>query len=189
MDFGEKARRSAKSNPSVASTQTDNWKIAMETDGIVLSFNFFFSFLSANQITTQTFSLDREAYRSLKFSLVCLLAKLCNKFLINIQPPADKSAVHANRFKEHNFPFEYIAVDDLHYYRRRKPCNCNKSVVSFLLILPRHLRGSSSALIGLLLSFQIYSKATSSCAANPSRLPPLKPNTNRTSTRSRATAN
>lgn len=47
---------------------------------------------------------------------------------------ADKSAIHTNRFKSENFPFEYIAVDDLHYYRRRKPCNCNKSVVSFLLL-------------------------------------------------------
>ena len=49
---------------------------------------------------------------------------------------ADKSAIYTNRFKSQNFPFEYIAVDDLHYYRRRKPCNhttCNKSVVSFLL--------------------------------------------------------
>lgn len=52
----------------------------------------------------------------------------------------DKSAIHTNRFKSENFPFEYIAVDDLHYYRRRKPCNCNKSVVSFFTInLARHL--------------------------------------------------
>ncbi|KAG5673823.1 hypothetical protein PVAND_003837 [Polypedilum vanderplanki] len=33
----------------------------------------------------------------------------------------DKSAINASRFKPKHFPFEYIAVDDLHYYRRRKP--------------------------------------------------------------------
>ncbi|CRK95411.1 CLUMA_CG008732, isoform A [Clunio marinus] len=42
----------------------------------------------------------------------------------------NKSEINANRFKSQHFPFEYIPVDDLHYYRRRKPCNCSKSALS-----------------------------------------------------------
>lgn len=103
-------------------------KVAMETDCIVLSFVLF------SEITTQTVSFGREVYRSPKFSLVKLcsvkLPRVVNFIFVSL---IDKSAIDTNRFKAQHFPFEYIAVDDLHYYRRRKPCNCNKSVVSFLM--------------------------------------------------------
>ncbi|CAG9809855.1 unnamed protein product [Chironomus riparius] len=63
----------------------------------------------------------------------------------------DKSAICTNRFKPKHFPFEYIPVDDLHYYRRRKPCNCKKSVVSVLFVLNNSLACSNS------LSLSFYS--------------------------------
>lgn len=52
---------------------TDNWKkrkVTMVIHDIVLSLNVCFFLFVETQITTQTCSFDREAYQSLKFSLV-----------------------------------------------------------------------------------------------------------------------
>lgn len=50
---------------------------------------------------------------------------------VNLNIFTDKSAgFYSDRFKTQNLPSEYICVDDLHYYRRRKPSNY-KSIVSF----------------------------------------------------------
>lgn len=68
-----------------------------------------------------------------KLKVLCTLCMFESIFqtLLNF---ADKSALNPSRFKSKNHVFEYIAVDDLHYYRRRKACDCSKSAVSFHFI-------------------------------------------------------
>lgn len=77
---------------------------------------------------------------------------------------SDKSAICTNRFKSQNFPFEYIAVDDLHFYRRRKPCNCNKSVVSFFTLCFDRQHRSSADTNWSFLSADLFESNISLCS-------------------------